>query len=111
MSTSAVTGVYGDGHRRRALRQRGRQGVPEDPAKDVGALREAVRASRYAVLIRAGCLGACHRAPALLLLTAPAAGGRPALIGPVGTTRHRRAVGRHHRRGAPSAGPGRSRKR
>ncbi|MBU8861556.1 MULTISPECIES: hypothetical protein [unclassified Micromonospora] len=86
MSTGAAAGatvIYCDGHRCHALRQRSRPGGPEDPADYVGALREAVRSSRNGVLIRAGCLGACHRAPALLLLTGPAVGGRPALIGPI----------------------------
>ncbi|WBB54709.1 hypothetical protein [Verrucosispora sp. WMMD573] len=85
---AGVTVIYCDGHRCHALR---RAGGSEAPADYVGAVREAVRSSRNAVLIRAGCLGACHRAPALLLLSS-AAGGRPALIGPIETPRHRQAV-------------------
>ncbi|WP_431879484.1 hypothetical protein [Micromonospora marina] len=88
---SGVTVAYCDGHRCRALRERGRNGGPEDLPDHINALRAAVRSSRDAVLIRADCLGACHRAPAVLL-TGEVTGGRPALIGPIETAHRWQAV-------------------
>ncbi|MEH0820129.1 hypothetical protein V6U84_08180 [Micromonospora sp. CPCC 205714] len=86
-----LTVAYCDGHRCRALRERGRHEGPEDPPDHIEALRAAVRSSRGGVLIRADCLGACHRAPAVLL-TGAATGGRPALIGPIETAHRWQAV-------------------
>ncbi|MFC8851256.1 MULTISPECIES: hypothetical protein [unclassified Micromonospora] len=52
-----------------------------------------VRSSHGGVLVRAECLGICHRAPALLLLTdAEPAGRRGLLIGPVEEPQHVDAV-------------------
>ncbi|MFG3420994.1 hypothetical protein [Micromonospora sp. NPDC048063] len=89
-----VTVAYCDGHRCRALRHRSHLRVSEgEPENLTEVLRQAVRASHGGVLIRAECLGVCHRAPALLLL----AGSRPAqrrglLIGPVQEPQHIDAV-------------------
>ncbi len=91
---AGVTVAYCDGHRCRALRHRrpptASDGEPEDIAE---VLRQAVRASLGGVLIRAECLGACHRAPALLLLTGTQpAGRRGMLIGPIEEPQHLHAI-------------------
>ncbi|MFI7336269.1 (2Fe-2S) ferredoxin domain-containing protein [Micromonospora aurantiaca (nom. illeg.)] len=85
-----VTVVYCDGHRCRALRHRGRPGEADGESEDLAdVLRQAVRSSQGGVLIRAECLGACHRAPAVLLLsgTEPA-GRRGILFGPIEDPQH-----------------------
>ncbi|WP_159104545.1 hypothetical protein [Plantactinospora sp. BB1] len=50
-------------------------------------LREVVRGSRGAVLVRGQCLGACHRAPLVLLVhngsRPDGRGRRGSLVGPV----------------------------
>ena len=63
-----MTVVICDGHRCRALQGRTDTGVAEGEAVTLlGALRQKVRATRRAVLIRSGCLGACDKAPVVLL--------------------------------------------
>ncbi|ROO60477.1 hypothetical protein EDC02_2360 [Micromonospora sp. Llam0] len=82
---SGLTVVYCDGHRCHALRHRSCSRAPDRESQDLAAaLREAVRCSHGAILVRAGCLGVCHRAPALLLVSrTESAGQRGKLIGPV----------------------------
>ncbi|TDC38635.1 (2Fe-2S) ferredoxin domain-containing protein [Micromonospora sp. KC213] len=89
-----MTVAYCDGHRCRALRGRSPLDAPDGEREDLTErLRRAVRASHGGVLVRAECLGACHRAPALLLLTgADPAGRRGMLIGPVEESPHIDAV-------------------
>ncbi len=76
-----------DGHRCHALQGRTDTGVVGGEAATLlGALRERVRRSRYGVLIRSGCLGACERAPAVCLVRRAGVGGGPGagvLFGPV----------------------------
>lgn len=63
-----VTVVICDGHRCHALQGRTDTGVVEGEAATLlGALRARVRATRRAVLIRSGCLGACEKAPVVML--------------------------------------------
>ena len=88
----AVTVVVCDGHRCHALRDRTDAGAHSSLLE---ALRERVRRSRYAVLIRSGCLGVCARAPAVWLVRRPAPqidSGPGELFGPVEDARHVRAV-------------------
>jgi hypothetical protein len=91
---TGFTVVYCDGHRCRALRQRRAPRSPDGGSGDLtDVLRQAVRSSHGGVLIRAECLGACHRAPALLLITGTEqAGRRGMLIGPVEESPHLDAV-------------------
>lgn len=81
----AVTVVVCDGHRCSALQARTDTGVPTgETATLLGALRDRVRRSRFAVLIRSGCLGVCEQAPAVLLV--PRSSGPPGngmVFGPV----------------------------
>ncbi len=88
-----VTVAYCDGHRCRALRHRAFPPAPDEPVDLVEILGQAVRASHGGVLIRTECLGACHRAPALLLLTgSDPIGRRGMLIGPAEERQHIDAV-------------------
>ncbi|MFV2112963.1 hypothetical protein ACFHW0_11595 [Micromonospora sp. LOL_025] len=88
-----MTVAYCDGHRCRALRHRTSPKTPYEPAGLAEILGRAVRASHGVVLVRTECLGACHRAPALLLLAAAdPAGRRGMLIGPVEERQHIDAV-------------------
>jgi hypothetical protein len=88
-----VTVAYCDGHRCRALRHRTVPQAPDGPADLAEILGRAVRASHGGVLVRAECLDACHRAPALLLVTAAdPTGRRGMLIGPVEEPQHLDAV-------------------
>ncbi|RKN47555.1 (2Fe-2S) ferredoxin domain-containing protein [Micromonospora endolithica] len=88
-----MTVAYCDGHRCRALRDRGRPNASDEAGDLADVLRQAIRTSHGGVLIRAECLGACHRAPALLLLTgADPAGRRGMLIGPIEELQHVDAV-------------------
>ncbi|PGH44401.1 hypothetical protein COO58_08145 [Micromonospora sp. WMMA1996] len=83
---AGVTVVYCDGHRCRALRRPGMPG--QESAGLAEILRRAVRASRGAVLVRSGCLGACERAPAVLVLDGTGrAARRGVLVGPVADAR------------------------
>jgi (2Fe-2S) ferredoxin len=88
--------VVCDGHRCHALRDRTDTGVAEGEASTLlGALRERVRRSRFAVLIRSGCLGVCSRAPAVWVThrAVPRANNGPGvLFGPVECPRHVRRV-------------------
>ncbi|MGN9779664.1 (2Fe-2S) ferredoxin domain-containing protein [Micromonospora sp. H33] len=92
--SASVTIAYCDGHRCRALRHRSHLNTPDGKPEDLtDVLRQAIRATHGGVLIRAECLGACHRAPALLLLTGTQpAGRRGTLIGPVEQRQHMDAV-------------------
>ena len=79
-----VTVVVCDGHRCRALQGRTDTGAADcEAATLLGALRERVRRSRYGVLIRSGCLGACERAPAVCLVRRAGADDAGVLFGPV----------------------------
>lgn len=86
-ATDAVTVVVCDGHRCRALRGRTDTGVADGEASTLlGALRERVRRSRHAVLIRSRCLGVCAQAPAVCVIRRAAPqphAGTGALHGPV----------------------------
>lgn len=76
-ASTAVTVVLCDGHRCRALRSRTDTGVAHgEGATLLGALRERVRRSRHAVLIRGDCLGVCAQAPAVLVVRRAAARAR-----------------------------------
>ncbi len=89
---TGITVVVCDGHRCRALRGRTDTGVGEGEAVTLlGALRERIRRSRHGVLIRSGCLGACERAPVVLVILR---GGSPTgvLRGPVEEPGHVRAL-------------------
>ncbi|MFV2110389.1 hypothetical protein [Micromonospora sp. LOL_015] len=85
-----LTVVCCDGHRCRALRRHSRSPTSDGESPDLmDVLREAVRCSQRAVLIRAECIGFCHRAPALLLISKTESAGRQGmLIGPVEKTQH-----------------------
>ncbi|WBB78509.1 hypothetical protein O7606_20095 [Micromonospora sp. WMMD882] len=88
-----MTVAYCDGHRCRALRHRAFPQVPDEPADLAEVLGQAVRASHGGVLVRTECLGACHRAPTLLLLTgSDPTGRRGMLVGPVEERQHVDAV-------------------
>lgn len=94
--TAGMTVVMCDGHRCHALRGRTDTGVAKGEAATLlGILREYVRTSRFAVLIRSGCLGACERAPAVCLIrragTGPGAPGG-VLFGPVESPAHVREL-------------------
>lgn len=86
-ATDAVTVVVCDGHRCRALRARTDTGVADGEASTLlGALREQVRRSRNAVLVRSRCLGVCAQAPAVGVIRRAAPqlhAGTGALYGPV----------------------------
>ncbi|WP_422771426.1 (2Fe-2S) ferredoxin domain-containing protein [Plantactinospora sp. WMMC1484] len=78
--------VLCDGHRCRALRARTEVGPLGVGGDLFDVLREVVRGSRGAVLVRGQCLGACHRAPLVLLLRNAGPNGgdrRGLLVGPV----------------------------
>lgn len=80
---SQVTVLLCDGHRCAALHHRTDTG--EGPSL-LGALREVVRGTRHAVLIRSECLRTCARAPAVAVLRpgpVPGAPGAGTLFGPV----------------------------
>lgn len=93
---TGVTVVVCDGHRCHALRDRTDTGFAEGEASTLlGALRERVRRSRYAVLIRSGCLGVCSRAPAVWVthrVVAQVGNGQGVLFGPVERPAHVRKV-------------------
>jgi hypothetical protein len=95
-ASAGATVVVCDGHRCHALRDRTDTGVAEGEASTLlGALRERVRRSRYAVLIRSACLGVCSRAPAVWVTHGAAPrtdSGQGVLFGPVERPRHVRKV-------------------
>lgn len=81
--TPEVTVLFCDGHRCAALRHRTDTGSADGEAATLlGVLREAVRGTRYAVLIRSECLRACTRAPAVAVIR-PGRPRRDSLFGPV----------------------------
>ncbi|MEU4563443.1 (2Fe-2S) ferredoxin domain-containing protein [Actinoplanes sp. NPDC023936] len=81
--TAKVTVLLCCGHRCAALGHRTDTGVGAGEAATLlGVLREAVRRTRNAVLVRSECLGACTVAPAVAVISGvPAGAGR--LFGPV----------------------------
>jgi predicted metal-binding protein len=85
--TPEVTVLLCDGHRCAALRHRTDTGSAEGEAATLlRALREVVRGTRHAVLIRSECLRVCTRAPAVALIRPDAVTGGPrrgSLFGPV----------------------------
>ncbi|KAB1915639.1 (2Fe-2S) ferredoxin domain-containing protein [Micromonospora sp. AMSO31t] len=91
-----VTVVVCDAHRCRALRGRTATGADGGHRPLLDILRDAVRRSRGGVLVRSQCLGACHRAPAVLLLARHEPPRSPAepgvLLGPVETPEQVRMV-------------------
>jgi (2Fe-2S) ferredoxin len=91
-----VTVVLCDGHRCHGLRDRTDTGVAlGEESTLLGALREGVRRSRRAVLIRSGCLGVCARAPVVWVARGTAArssAGTGVLFGPVEDPAHVREL-------------------
>ncbi|GIF42255.1 hypothetical protein [Actinoplanes xinjiangensis] len=85
--TPEVTVLFCDGHRCAALRHRTDTGsAGGEAATLLGALREAVRGTRHAVLIRSECLRVCTRAPAVAVIrpdVVPGEARRGSLFGPV----------------------------
>ena len=84
---TGATVVLCGGHRCAALRHRTDTGADEGEASTLAdLLREWVRRSRHAVLIRSECLGVCARAPAVVVIRGSGMPGRPGhglLFGPV----------------------------
>lgn len=86
-SAAGVTVLLCGGHRCHAVRHRADAAVPPERGVTLlGVLRESVRQTRHAVLIRTDCLGVCARAPAVGVIRPAGSSGeanRGTLFGPV----------------------------